>query len=82
MDRLTGPLLKVERANEHIRELEDEIGKWRATSPYRQVVYDDPETGKKLPLIEGRSTAAAVRAARRGRRSQPPFLRSICSSGS
>ena len=46
MDRLTGPLLKVERANEHIRELEDEIGKWRATSPYRQVVYDDPRLAR------------------------------------
>jgi hypothetical protein len=43
-----GPPLKIERAKKHIRDLNSRINEFLATNPYRVVLDEDSEPGKKL----------------------------------
>lgn len=51
-DRLVGVRLKIERAKQHLGELDSEVAKFTATSPFRIDVNDvDPMTGETLAKV-------------------------------
>ena len=51
-DRLRGIRLKLERAKEHVRNLESMMQDFRNINPYRFRIEDDPKTGDKIHSIE------------------------------
>jgi hypothetical protein len=54
-DRLAGVRAKIERANEHISDLESRFGAFRDTEPYRLRTKKDANTGEIIYYVEIRS---------------------------
>ena len=54
-DRLIGIRAKIERAKEHVRNLESTMQAFRGSDPYGFRIDDDPETGDKIHRIQIRS---------------------------